>query len=388
MVRYLPLVFKNSLRNRRRSILTILSTGASLSLLGLLLAMYHAMFMGEPTPAQALRLVTHHKVSLANLLPLAYRQRIQSVPGVVEVMTDQWFGGTYRDARDPKNFFARFAIEPSRFFTIHPEIHLPPDQQHAFQTQRTACIAGKELADKFGWKIGEHILLSGDIFPVNLDLILVGIYDDPQEGNNLYFNKDYLFEGLPTSSKFKDLTGMFQILADSAADVPRIAKAVDTMFENSPEPTKTESEQTFQLSFLSFLGNVKAFLFIIFGAVTFTALLVSANTIAMSVRDRVSEVGILKTLGFTNGSILGIVLGEAAVISLVGGGLGLVLAQLLTAAIRSGPAYVAALKTMTLGPGLSTLSLAIAVIIGLISAVVPAWNASRTSILDALRYSG
>jgi putative ABC transport system permease protein len=388
MVRYLPLVVKNSLRNRRRSILTILSIGASLCLLGVLLAMYHAMFMAEPTPAQALRLITHHKVSLANLMPLSYRQKIKTVPGVVEVMTNQWFGGTYRDARDPNNFFARFAIEPARFFTIHPEIHLPDDQKRAFQTQRTACIAGKDLADKFHWKIGERITIVGDIFPVTLELTLVGIYDDPDENDNLYFNQDYLYEGMPAGSKLKDLAGTFQILADSPADVPRIAKAVDAMFENAPEPTKTETEQAFQLSFISFLGNVKAFLFLIFGAVTFTTLLVSANTIAMSVRERIKEVGILKTLGYTNGSILGIILGEASVISLLGGAVGLLLAELLVAGIRSGPAYVQSLKTMTIGPGLGSLSLAIALCIGLISALIPAWNAARTSILDSLRYSG
>ncbi|HLJ15911.1 MAG TPA: FtsX-like permease family protein [Bryobacteraceae bacterium] len=388
MVRYLPLVVKNSLRNRRRTVLTILSIGASLCLLGLLLAMYHALFMAEPTPAQALRLITHHKVSLANLMPVAYRERIKSVPGVVEVMTDQWFGGSYRDARDPKNFFARFAIEPARFFTIHPEIQLPQEQKHAFQTQRTACIAGKDLAEKFGWKLGERITIVGDIFPVTLDLTLVGIYDDASENSNLYFNQDYVYEGLPATSKVKDLAGTFQILADNPADVPRIARAVDAMFENAPEPTKTETEQAFQLSFISFLGNVKAFLFLIFGAVTFTTLLVSANTIAMSVRERIREVGILKTLGYTNHSILGIILGEATVISLLGGALGLLLAEGLAAGIRSGPAYVQSLKTMTIGPGVGALSLALAIFIGLISALIPAWNAARTSILDSLRYSG
>ncbi|MGH9665671.1 MAG: ABC transporter permease, partial [Bryobacteraceae bacterium] len=252
----------------------------------------------------------------------------------------------------------------------------------------TACIAGKDLADKFGWKIGEKITIVGDIFPVTLELTLAGIYDDAEENSNLYFNQDYVYEGMPSNSKLKDLAGTFQILADSPADVPRIAKAVDAMFENAPEPTKTETEQAFQLSFISFLGNVKAFLFLIFGAVTFTTLLVSANTIAMSVRERIREVGILKTLGYTNGSILGIILGEAAVISLLGGAVGLLLAELLVAGIRNGPAYVQTLKTMTIGPGLGSLSLAIALLIGLISALLPAWNAARTSILDSLRYSG
>ncbi|MGH7246986.1 MAG: ABC transporter permease [Pseudomonadota bacterium] len=388
MVRYLPLVLKNSLRNRRRSILTILSIAASMCLLGLLLAMYHALFMAEPTPAQALRLITHHKVSLANMMPVAYRQKIAAVPGVREAMTIQWFGGTYRDARDPKNFFARFGVEPARFFTVFPEIQMPEDEKRAFQTQRTACIAGKDLAGKFGWKPGERITIVGDIFPVTLELTLVGIFDDPDNNSNLYFNLDAVYEGMPASSGLKDLAGTFEILADNAADVPGIAKAVDAMFANAPEPTKTESERAFQLSFVSFLGNVKAFLFLIFGAVTFTTLLVSANTIAMSVRERIREVGILKTLGYSNGSILGIILGEAAVISLLGGAFGLLLAAGLAAGVRSGPAYIQAFKSLKIGLGVGALSLALAAGIGLISALVPAWNAARTSILDSLRYTG
>ncbi|MEO7142712.1 MAG: ABC transporter permease [Bryobacteraceae bacterium] len=389
MVRYLPLVWKNSLRNRRRSILTVLSLAASLCLLGLLLALYHGLFMATPTPAQALRLITHHKVSLAHLMPVAYRNKIKSLPGVREVMTMQWFGGTYRDARDPANFFARFAIEPSRLFTIFPEIELPPDEIHTFQTQRTACIAGRDLANKFHWKPGERITIVGDIFPVTLDLTLVGIFDgDPANASTLFFNQDALYEGMPAGSALKNLAGTFEILAASAADVPRIATEVDAMFQNAPEPTKTETEQAFQLSFVSFLGNVKAFLFLIFGAVTFTTLLVSANTIAMSVRERVREVGILKTLGFTNGSILGIILGEAAIISLVGGAVGMLLAEGLAAAMRAGPAYLIAVKTLTIGPGVVGLSLALAVVIGLISALIPAANAARTSIIDSLAYSG
>ena len=388
MVRYLPLVFKNSLRNRRRSVLTILSIAASLCLLGVLLALYHALFMAEPTPAQALRLITHHKVSLANMMPRAYGERIKKVPGVREVMGYQWFGGTYRDARDSRNFFARFAVEPDQFFTIFPEVQLPEEQKHIFLTDRKACIAGKDLAQQFNWKTGEKITIVGDIFPITLELTLVGVYDAPQQNDVLYFNEKLISEGLPAGSKFKDVIGTFEILADSPDSVPRIAHQVDAMFQNAPEPTKTESEAAFQLSFVSFLGNVKAFLFLVFGAVTFTTLLVSANTIAMSVRERVREVGILKTLGYTNGTILAVILGEAATISLLGGAIGLLLAEGLAAAVRSGPAFMPATKTMTIGPGLALLSLAIAVVIGLVSAVIPAWNAARTTILDSLRYSG
>lgn len=386
MLRYLPLIVKNSLRNRRRSTLTILSIGVSLCLLGLLFALYHAFFLSEPTPAQALRLVVHHKVSLAQALPVSYEQRIRQVPGVREVMVWQWFQGVYKDQRDIRNMFARFAVEPDNFFTIRPEFQIPEDQKIAFQRARTGCIVGRGLADRFGWKIGDRVTLVGDIFPVTLDLKIVGIYQDADENESLYFSQAYLREGLPPDRQ--DMVGAFHVLADSPADVPRVASAIDAMFDNAPEPTKTESEKAFQLSFISFLGNVKMFLLSICGAVTFTILLVSGNTMAMTVRERIREVGILKTLGYRSGIILGIVLGEATAISLAGGLLGVGLASLLVLGVRQAPMMFSELKTLSVTPGVAALCLLVAVMIGLISSAIPAWNAARTSILESLRHSG
>ena len=386
MFRYLPLILKNSLRNRRRSLLTIVSVGASLCLLGVLFAMYRAFFLAEPTPAQALRLVTRHRVSLGQPLPVAYESQIRQVPGVREAMVWQWFGGTYKDNRDPKNIFARLGVEPQRLFTIRPELALPEDQKQAFQRLQTGCIAGKEIALKQNWKLGDHITLVGDIFPVTLELTLVGIYDAPRENENLYFNRAYLRESL--SAGRRDQVGTFSVLADSPDSVPRIARAIDQLFENSPAPTKTESEQAFALSFVSFLGNVKMFLFSICGAVTFTILLVTANTMAMSVRERIREVGILKTLGYTPGAILGLILGESAVISLAGGVLGIMLAMGMTAAIRNGPGFFSQLKTLSMSPAVGAVSLLTALFIGVISSFLPAWSAAKTSILEAVRSTG
>ena len=387
MLRYLPLILKNSLRNRRRSMLTIVSVAASLCLLGVLFAMYRAFFLAEATPAQALRLVTHHRVSLAQAMPAAYQQRIQQVPGVREVMIWQWFGGTYKDNRDMKNMFARFAVEPDRFFKIRSEVEMPEDQKKAFRMQQTACIIGKELAQKHKFKIGDRITLVGDIFPVTLELTIAGIYNSPAENETLYFNRTYLREAMATSAR-RDQVGAFQIQADSPESVPRIAKAIDQMFDNSPAPTRTESEQAFALSFVSFLGNVKMFLLSICGAVTFTILLVTANTMAMSVRERIREVGILKTLGFTPRAILAIVLGESAVISLAGGVLGMALAMGMTAALRHAPGFFTQLKTLTISPAVGVVSLFVALFIGLVSSLIPAWSAAKTSILDSIRYTG
>lgn len=390
MFRFLSLMWKNSLRNRRRSLLTIGSMAVSLCLLGVLFAIYHALFLTEATPAQALRLITRHRVSLTQSMPVAYRHKIEQVPGVKQVTIWQWFGGTYKDNRDPKNMFARFGSEPAPLFAVHPEFIMPEDQKQAFIHERTGCIVSRSLADSLHFKLGDRITLIGDIFPVNPELKLVGIFDEPQHFQVLYFNWDYVRDALGTDSARGNEIGAFTIQANDAADVPAIAKAVDDLFANAPAPTKTESEAQFALSFASFVGNLKLFLMLICGAVTFTILLVSANTISMSVRERVREVGILKTLGFTPGNILAIILGEAAFISLIGGALGCLLAIFLCAGVRNSPGgmFIAALATLSLTPSVALVCLAVALFIGVVSSLIPAWGASRTSILDSLRYSG
>ncbi len=385
-MRFVSLIWKNSLRNRRRGFLTISSIAVSLCLLGVLMAVYHALFLAAPTPGQELRLVARHRVGLGQALPLSYEARIQQVPGVREVMVWQWFGGTYKDQRDTRNFFARFGCQPDRLRRIRPEYSLPDDAWRRFQTERTAAIMSRATAKNLGLHTGDRVTLVGDIFPVTLELQLVGIYDDPANEEALYFNYDYLNESIPVTSAQRDIAGTFQILAGSPADVPRVAHAVDALFENSPAPTKTETEQQFALSFVSFLGNLKLFLMAICGAITFTILLVSANAISMSVRERVREVGVLKTLGFTTSHVLGIIVGEALVLTLIGGVIGIALASALCFAMR--PAFGLFIPGLALTTPVALLALSLAALLGLFSSFVPAWGASRTSILDALRFSG
>jgi putative ABC transport system permease protein len=391
MIRYLPLVMKSSLRNRRRSALTVASVAASLCLLGVLMAMYRVLiYGGDVTPAQALRLITHHKVSLAQSLPVAHVRQIQQVPGVKAAVARQWFGGAYKDARDTRNFFVRFAVDPSQTFRVWPEYVIPEEQRLAFVRQRTACVASRALANKFGWKLGERITLIGDFLPVTLALTLMGIFDEPGNSEVLFFNLDYLRESLPTDSPQRDMVIQVMVQAETPETVARVAEAIDALFENSPYPTTTESERTFLLNFVSFLGNVKLFLLAICGAVTFTILLVSGNTLSMSVRERIREVGILKTLGFTPSTILGIVLGEAAVIALAGGVIGCLLAGLLCGAVRhAAPPLIPGIRALSVTPLIAGLSLLAALLIGLISALPPALSASRrASILNSLRHTG
>jgi putative ABC transport system permease protein len=384
MWKYLPLVIKNSLRNRRRSILTLSSVAASMCLLGILFALYQALFLSKPPEDQALRLITYHKVSLAQPLPYSYEAKIRQVPGVKEVTVWQWFGGTYKDARDSRNFFARFSVQPDKFLNIHSEYTMPEEQRQAFLHERTGAVASRSLADKFGWKLGERINLIGDIFPVKIELKLVGIYDEPTKNDQLVFNHEYLRESLPIADR--DKVGSFSVLAENMDAANRIAPEIDHLFDNAPEPSKTESEASFTLQFLAFLGNVKVFLLAICGAVTFTILLVSANTMAMSVRERMREVAVLKTVGFTNRAVLGIVLAEAGFISMLGGIVGLTLASALILVVRNGGG--GQFGGLKMSPSLALAGVLFAITIGVISSIVPAAGAARTSILDSLRDAG
>src|SRR6266853_370259 len=195
MLRYLPLVAKNCWRNRRRTALTILSVAASLSLLGILVAVYTAFYLSDTPPDQALRLAVRNKVSLVFSMPDAYREKIKKVPGVRDVMSQQWFGGMYKDDT-PKNLFARFAVEPDKIFTIRSEMKLPEEQKAAFQRERTACLIGRQLSDKIGAHLGDRITLQGDIFPVTLELTVSAIFDSEEANEVLYFDRKYLDESI------------------------------------------------------------------------------------------------------------------------------------------------------------------------------------------------
>jgi putative ABC transport system permease protein len=380
MFRYLSLVLKNCWRNARRTLLTIASVGVSMCLLGVMIAMYHAMYLSDAPPEEALRLVTRNRVSLTVPMPQSYGSRIRQIPGVRDVVISQWFGGTYIDSR---NFFARFAIEPEKLFTTFSELKIPDDQRKAFERDRTACVVGRDLVNKYHFKLGDRITLVGDIFPGDFAFTIRGIFDAPRNSEVLYFSRDYLEQSLPETRRGS--AGTFTILIDDPANATRIAQAVDDQFHNSTAQTKTESEQAFTLGFVALLGNVKMFLIAISGAVMFTILLVSANTMAMSVRERVREIGVLKTLGFTPATILGMILGEAVAISLLGGTIGYLLSTVITAGVAHSPAggFLPAMPPFQ--PIVAAVCILTAGVIGLLSSLIPALGASRTPIVDALR---
>ena len=390
MTRFWSLILANLFRNRRRSALTLMSIAVSLCLLTVLGEMYRGLFVETAAPpAQALRMVTHHRISITQPMPVSFLTKIRSTSGVRDSMIWQWFGGTYKDARDSRNFFGRFAVEPNRFSHIKPDAEIPEDQKLAFQRTRSSCIVAKKLAERFQWKIGDRVALTGDIFPVNLELTIVGVYSDPEEEENLYFDYEYLRQVLTATGRSNraNTVGVFLTAANRPDDVDTIAAAIDKQFEDSPAPTKTESERTWQLSFISFLGNLKLFLLSISGALTFTILLVSGNTISMSVRERIREVGVLKTLGFTQEMILTIFLGEAVLMALAGGALGIILGTLLSAAVRANEPAFAALK-LGMTADVAVFVLLVATALGVVSSLAPARSASRMPIVESLTDNG
>ncbi len=380
MLRFLPLILRNSWRNRRRTLLTIASVTVSMCLLGVMIAMFHALYLSDATPEEALRLVTRNKISLTVLIPQSYEDRIRQIPGVRDVMISGWFGGTYIDAQ---HFFARFMVDVDKLFKIYSELKIPEDERKAFERDRTGCVIGRDLANKYNFHVGDKIHLVGDIFPGDYEFTIRGIFDSPRASEILYFSREYLEQSLP--ERRRGQAGTFVTLIDDPSHATRISQEIDDQFRNSTNQTKTETEQAYILGFSAFLGNVKMFLVGISAAVMFTILLVSANTMAMSVRERVREVGVLKTLGFTRGNILGMILGEACAISLAGGTIGFLLSTFLTAGVGKSPAGLFLPAMQPFDPAVASTCILTAMIIGLASSLLPALGASRLSIVEALR---
>ncbi len=377
-------VHKNVFRNKRRSILTVLSIGFSLLLLTLMISVWKSFYVDKGSEASSLRLITRHRVSLTFTMPEYYRQKIRSIPGVVDALPENWFGGKYKDDTSG-NFFAQFGTDPDDFFDVYKEFQIPADQVAAWKRDRAGAVVDSELAKKYGWTVGQHIVIIGQIFPVNLELTVRGIFKAPDPTQSLYFNEKYVEEAVPY---MKGQQGFYTVLADSPQDVGRIGHDIDAMFRNSPQPTKTETEKSFQLGFIAMLGNVKAFMLSIALAVVFTILLVSANTMAMSIRERTREVAVLKTLGFTRRTILSLFIGEAVTLALIGGVLGSLAAMVLgaIAAKAGGGGFFAG--ALNVAPATMVVAWLVAALVGFLSAAIPAYNASRIGIVDGLRHIG
>jgi putative ABC transport system permease protein len=378
-------IVRNALfRNTLRSLLTMVSISFSLLLLTLMICIWRSFYIDQVAPEAARRLIVRDRVSLAFFLPAFYRDKIRSVQGVTAVAPMTWFEGRYIDNR-PEHFFARLATDPDEYLKVASDKIVPPDQLIAWQRDRAGALVDVTLANKYGWKLGDRIHIQGTIFPVDLDLTIRAIYHRDPPQNALYFNAKYLEEAVPW---FKGQAGWYSAQVDSADHVASAAHEVDDMFRNSPLQTKTESEKAFQLGFVASLGNVKAFILGICGAVVFTIMLVSANTMAMSVRSRTREVAVLKTLGFTRQRVLSIFVSESVALAAIGGLLGVAFAIPVIAWLTHGFVGLGIPLNMKVTAPTAALSIAVAVMLGVVSGSLPAYRASRMNIVEGLRHIG
>ena len=382
-MKFARLIWKNALRNKRRSLLTAFSLSASLFLLTTLRTVLFELQAVSAAPQSDLRLVTRHAVAFTNPLPIYYLDRIKRIPGVREVIPGTWFGGIYIDQN---NFFGQFTVDPEKAFVVFPEFQLPEDQKEAFRKQRNGAIAGVRLMQRFGWKIGDRITLMGTNYPVDLELVIVGGFTsiNPPDEAALMFRWDYLDELAGRTGE----AGWFTILARSREDMPRIIQAVDDMSRNSSAPTKTESEKEFQLSFSGMLGNIRFLVGSISAVVVFTILLVTAATMGMSIRERTAELGLLKSLGYSRGLIVGLLTGESILISLDGWLAGCVGAWVLYSHIDLQAATGGWFTVLRVQPDSLALGLLLSLLVALVATGMPAYRASRLSVADALRYLG
>jgi len=380
-VKYLPLLWKSLWRKKLRTLFTLASVFVAFLLFGLLMTIRAAFSFGVDI-AGLDRLVLIHKVSLIMPLPVSYLDRLRSTEGVSLAGHQTWFGGVYQD---PSNFFAQMAVLPDTFLKLYPEFKLSPEEVAAWQADRQGAVVGVDLARRFNWKVGDRIPIQATIWQPKQGQVwefnIVGLYDgDPGvDKTQFFFRYDYLDENRRNG---QGLVGWYVVKIADSSQAQAMASRFDDMFANSSAETKTTTEKGFVEGFAKQIGDIGAIMIAILAAVLFTMLLVSANTMAQSVRERTSEVGVLKTLGFSGGAILSLVLGEALLIAVLGGGLGLLAAWLI---VQRGDPTGGMLPIFILPARNLAAGAALIVTLGLLAGLMPAVTAMRLRITDALR---
>jgi putative ABC transport system permease protein len=377
-MKFLPFVFRNLFRKKTRTILTIGSIAVALFLFGLLVTIETALNAGVDV-AGVDRLIVRNKISLIMPLPLSYQERLRQIDHVSEATYASWFGGIYQE---PKNFFAQFAIDTDTYRTVFPEYSIPDDQWQDFLADREGAVVGRETADRFGWEVGDRIPLQAPIWGGTWEFNIRAVYEGTDAGHDeslFFFQGKYLEERRPWG---EGMVGWYTVKVDDPDHAVAVSKAIDELFSNSPYETSTETEQAFAAGFAKQIGNIKMLIMSIGAVVLFTLLLVTGNTMAMAVRERVPEFGVLKTLGFGDKTVLFLVLAESLVIAAVGGILGIGMAKLFT---MGGDPTGGMLPVFYLSTGEMLLGLGIAMFVGLAAGSIPALTAMNLRIVDALR---
>jgi putative ABC transport system permease protein len=382
----LKILIRNAFRHKLRTFLTICGMAIAILSFGLLRTVVDAWYIGVEA-SSATRLVTRNSISLVFKLPISYRETIRRVDGVEDVSYGNWFGGYYIDQKD---FFANFAVEPMSYLELYPEYVIPDDQRVEFISDRKGCMVGKKLADRFGWSVGDIITLTGTIFPGKWDFILCGIYKGREKNIDetlFFFHWNYLNESIKKNQPASaDHVGFYIIGIESPYIAAETSAAIDNSFKNSLAETLTETEKAFQMGFVAMSEAIIKAIQLISLVVIIIILAVVANTMGMSVRERIGEYAVLKTLGFRAWQITFIIIGESIVITLFGGLTGIILTFPATIGFSMAvgkffPVFNITLETIYL-------DLAVSIIVGLIAGLFPAYRAVTVQIAEGLRRIG
>lgn len=378
-MKFLHLIWSNLQRRKLRTSLTLLSIVVAFGLFGLLSAIKQAL-VGGVELAGVDRLIVRHKVSIIQLLPESYQARMERIPGVARAVHQTWFGGIYQE---PKNYFMQCPVVPEEFMAVFPEFILPPEQLKAWLQTRTGAVVGRNTADRFKWKIGDKVPIQSPIWGSRTwEFDLVGIYEGVKKGTDttsMFFRYDYFDE---SRTGAKGQVGWYTIQVKDPAQAADVARRIDEEFENSPAETKSEPEGAFVQGWAKQIGNIALIVAAISGAVFFTILLVTGNTMSQAVRERTGELGVLKAIGFTNTQVLALVLAESCLLTVLGGVIGLGLAWMFIA--RGDP--TGGMLPLFLFPARDLLiGLGISLALGVVTGIFPARLAMRLRVADALR---
>ncbi|HQQ75810.1 MAG TPA: ABC transporter permease [Thermoanaerobaculia bacterium] len=388
MLRFLPFVLKNLLRKKTRTVLTVGSILLPVFLVAFMATFLRTLNLPDPARERGLyRLVTRHKVGLTTSLPYAVVNRIAALEGVRAITPIDRFAGLYRDA-SAGNVFPRFAVDPQTFLDVFDDAKIVQGSADAWKRDRTGGLVGVALVKKYGWRVGDRVTITGTLYPVDLTFTIQGVYSLPYENSaSIFFHRAYLEEAWPP---FRGTVSTLWTRCTDAACAERLPKEVDAFFENSPNPTKTESENAFTLGFVSLLGNVQLLLTAMGVIIIGVVVVIAANTVALNVRERVVEVAVLRTLGFSRPRIVGLVMSESLALAGAGGVLGFLaflaaFSRLKGALMETRMAPFAA--GMKIFPEVVALAGLVALAVGVFSAIVPAVMAARRPIVEGLRAS-
>jgi len=379
----LKYIWRNMRRNAVRSLLTVMSVGFSLALMTVLYGFLASQDSYRDAASQASRVVVMNIQGFSGRLPISALDDVRGMDHVAAAVPLSWYGGSYQDEQMP---FAQFATDPEQLFAVWPEYSLPAEQLEAWKQNRQGCVIDRRIAERRGWKVGDRIPLKGNLYPFDLDLEICGIFDSPKNTDSVYFHWSYLNEGLRQQNfAVLDNAGTIFLRVDESPQIPAVIAGVDDRFGSSDTPTRSQTEAAFAQMFVDMLGNVQVLIRNIGLAVVFSLSLVTANSMAMAMRERVTEIAVLKAIGFSRGRILRMVLGEACLTSISGGVLGTAIGCFFLQGMNQIlPQFFPFTVSEMLGPWVSYGLLA-AIFLGFVSGIVPAVRAARMSVVDGLR---